>query len=98
MIVFLKIIMNLMKYICDAISQKVNSSLLAHIAIIEQYYRHQKELIISGADPGIFIRGSNFSKILTSKKRGDRLENGGGRGGVVVVISILQKYGLRRSK
>ena len=40
--------MNLMKYICDAISQKVHSSLLAHIAIIEQneYYRHQKELII----------------------------------------------------
>ena len=39
-------IMNLMKYICDAISQKVHSSLLAHIAIIEQCYRHQKELII----------------------------------------------------
>ena len=38
--------MNLMKYICDAISQKVHPSLLAHIAIIEQYHRHQKELII----------------------------------------------------
>ena len=38
--------MNFMKYICDAISQKVRSSLLAQIAIIAQYYRHQKELII----------------------------------------------------
>ena len=38
--------MNLMKFICGAISQKVHSSVLAHIDIIEQYYRHQKELII----------------------------------------------------
>ena len=38
--------MNLMKYICDAISQKVHSSLLAHITIIEQFYKHQQELII----------------------------------------------------
>ena len=44
--VLLKIIMILMKYINDAISQKVHSSLLAHIDIIEKYYRHQKEFII----------------------------------------------------
>ena len=37
--------MNLIKYICNAISQKVDSSLLAQIAIIEQFYRHEKELI-----------------------------------------------------
>ena len=35
-----------MEYICDAISQKVHSSLLVYIAIIEQYYRQQKEWII----------------------------------------------------
>ena len=98
MIVFLKIIMNLMKYICDAISQKVNSSLLAHIGIIEQYYRHKKELIISGADSGIFVRGVQLFQNFDKQKRGERYETVGGGGGVVVVISILQKHGLRRSK
>ena len=36
--------MNLIKHICDAISQNVHSSLLAHIYIIEQYYRHQLKM------------------------------------------------------
>ena len=75
--------MNLMKYICDAISQKVNSSLLAHIGIIEQYYRHKKELIISGADSGIFVRGvqlfQNFDK---QKKGGEVMKTVGGGGGL----------------
>ena len=76
--------MNLMKYkmyICDAISQKVNSSLLAHIFIIEQYYRHKKELIISGADPGIFVRVVQLFQNFDKQKKGGEVRKRWGRGG-----------------
>ena len=61
---------------------------------------------ISGADPGIFIRGgggSNFRKILTSKKKNnnkkkgeEKMEEKFFKGRVVVALSLLQKYGLNR--
>ena len=35
-----------MKYILDAISQKVHPSLLAQIGVIDQYYKDKKELFI----------------------------------------------------